>query len=52
VVSAASICAKVTRDHLLENWKFAEEASGAIKIDNNFGCGYPGDTNSKKWLQD
>lgn len=24
VVSAASICAKVTRDHILKNWKFAE----------------------------
>lgn len=37
IVSAASICAKVTRDHALKVWKFPE------KIDvKEFGSGYPG----------
>lgn len=36
-VSAASICAKVTRDTVLKNWKFAENI-GAY----DFGSGYPG----------
>lgn len=36
IVSAASICAKVTRDHSLKVWKFPE------KIDvKEFGSGYP-----------
>lgn len=36
IVSAASICAKVTRDHALKVWKFPE------KIDvKEFGSGYP-----------
>lgn len=48
VVSAASIVAKVKRDELLENWKFEEK--GTFKT--NFGCGYPGDKITKKWLRD
>lgn len=43
IVSAASICAKVMRDKLLEEWEFNEEKAGEIKFDHNFGCGYPGD---------
>ena len=39
-VSAASICAKVTRDGVIKNWKFIEN------IENNeelaYGSGYPG----------
>ena len=46
VVSAASIQAKVTRDHVVEGWKFAEPN---IK-DVVFGSGYPGDPKTKKWL--
>lgn len=36
-VSAASICAKVTRDSLLKNWKFSEECPVP-----QYGSGYPG----------
>jgi ribonuclease H2 subunit A len=37
VVSAASICAKVTRDNLLLNWTFSED----FKFNRDFGSGYP-----------
>ncbi|KNC52614.1 ribonuclease HII [Thecamonas trahens ATCC 50062] len=52
IVSAASICAKVARDLIVENWVFAEpalnaEGSGVSRV---FGSGYPGDPNTKKWL--
>lgn len=47
VVSAASICAKVTRDHALADWVFPEEA----KIDKDYGCGYPSDPKAKEWLK-
>ncbi len=36
-VSAASICAKVTRDSLLKDWKFCEN----ITVEK-YGSGYPG----------
>jgi ribonuclease H2 subunit A len=36
-VSAASICAKVTRDTVLKNWKFLEDCTNT-----KFGSGYPG----------
>lgn len=39
VVSAASICAKVTRDHALQVWNFAE---GLQLKQDKFGSGYPG----------
>eukprot|EP00158_Paraphelidium_tribonemae_P002415 Partr_v1_DN25345_c0_g1_i6_m21664 putative Endonuclease that specifically degrades the RNA of RNA- DNA hybrids (By similarity) len=49
IVSAASIFAKVTRDTMLENWKFVE--SGFEECDvAQLGSGYPGDPNTKKWL--
>jgi len=46
-VSAASICAKVARDHVLKAWQFqsGENASGP------WGSGYPGDAVTKKFLQ-
>lgn len=48
IVSAASICAKVTRDQLLRDWQFEEqgfESQGAL------GSGYPSDPTTKQWLQ-
>lgn len=48
IVSAASICAKVTRDHALQSWKLnniAEESN-----EDDFGSGYPNDPNTKKFL--
>lgn len=62
VVSAASICAKVTRDRVLSSWKFPEErrkSSCDDDVDNdttrqhrwvNYGSGYPGDPNTKSFL--
>jgi ribonuclease H2 subunit A len=41
VVSAASIVAKVTRDHRLRNWEFKETD---LTISNKFGSGYPSGT--------
>lgn len=40
VVSAASICAKVTRDTMMANWEFEETL---LKANANFGSGYPSD---------
>lgn len=49
IVSAASICAKVTRDHALKVWTFPED----IGITNEqFGSGYPGDPVTKQFLVD
>ena len=49
-VSAASIVAKVTRDNEVKNWKFKEEGDGSKIFDNKFGCGYPSDPLTKKWM--
>uniref|UniRef100_A0A8C9H2T5 Ribonuclease n=1 Tax=Piliocolobus tephrosceles TaxID=591936 RepID=A0A8C9H2T5_9PRIM len=48
VVSAASICAKVTRDFLIKKWKYEEPI---ININNGFGSGYPGDPVTKNFLK-
>ncbi len=48
VVSAASICAKVTRDQVLSQWKFPEKIT---EIDSDYGCGYPSDPKAKAWLR-
>ena len=47
VVSAASICAKVTRDTVLREWTFSEKKD----IDKEYGCGYPSDPKAKEWLK-
>lgn len=44
-VSAASICAKVTRDSALKDWKFKENL-----VVKDYGSGYPGDPLTKKFL--
>ncbi|KAI3793546.1 hypothetical protein L1987_36165 [Smallanthus sonchifolius] len=48
VVSGASIVAKVTRDRALQNWNFDETAEN---MHRTFGSGYPGDPNTKGWLE-
>jgi ribonuclease H2 subunit A len=45
-VSASSICAKVVRDSLLENWKFLE----GIK-ESTYGSGYPGGLSASKFCR-
>ena len=52
IVSAASICAKVTRDHQIYNWKFADvdECKKSEEQFKKYGSGYPGDPNTKAWL--
>ncbi|XP_012288257.1 ribonuclease H2 subunit A [Orussus abietinus] len=47
IVSAASICAKVSRDHALRAWQFREGTN-----ENEYGSGYPNDPVTKKWLTD
>lgn len=47
IVSAASIAAKVTRDHALKVWKFRERPN---EEENSFGSGYPGDPTTKAFL--
>ena len=42
IVSAASICAKVTRDNQLRDWAFEPALQAAAPPSRNFGCGYPG----------
>ncbi|KAL6580844.1 hypothetical protein OROMI_006767 [Orobanche minor] len=49
VVSGASIVAKVTRDRALRGWVLIETAEN---LHRNFGSGYPGDPQTKAWLED
>ena len=46
IVSAASICAKVTRDAIIENWQYAE----GLEFPRTYGSGYPSDPATKEWL--
>lgn len=48
IVSAASICAKVTRDHALQVWNFE---NGLNNEETKFGSGYPADPVTKQFLQ-
>jgi ribonuclease H2 subunit A len=47
IVSAASICAKVTRDKAVKEWKFIE---GGQQVESNYGSGYPSDPKTKQYL--
>ncbi|KAG7281622.1 hypothetical protein CRUP_019134 [Coryphaenoides rupestris] len=47
IVSAASICAKVARDHAVKDWNFPEDLGD---VDTDYGSGYPGDPKTKAWL--
>ncbi|KAJ2829297.1 hypothetical protein GGI24_002173 [Coemansia furcata] len=49
IVSAASVCAKVTRDAHLSNWVFAE---GPMDLSTKYGSGYPSDPNTVRWLKE
>lgn len=46
IVSAASICAKVSRDHAIRAWQFREGDC----IGTEYGSGYPTDPMTKNWL--
>ncbi|KAK9821849.1 hypothetical protein WJX74_004776 [Apatococcus lobatus] len=46
IVSAASIVAKVTRDHLLRDFEVQE----SVDVSRQFGSGYPADPDTKTWL--
>ncbi|KAJ5070027.1 ribonuclease h2 subunit a [Anaeramoeba ignava] len=48
LVSAASICAKVHRDDMLENWIFKEIN---INIDRAFGLGYTSESAVTNWMK-
>ena len=49
IVSAASICAKVPRDKILDSWPCDDPR---ICKDRNWGCGYPGDKDTVRWCKD
>ncbi|KAM0749270.1 ribonuclease [Meredithblackwellia eburnea MCA 4105] len=51
IVSAASICAKVTRDSVLDAWTFAESGFADKEGAREFGSGYPSDPKTKAWLE-
>jgi len=52
IVSAASICAKVMRDYIIDHWIFNEKhLSNQPEIHQQLGNGYPGDEKTKKFLQ-
>ncbi|KAG8265501.1 ribonuclease H2 subunit A [Homalodisca vitripennis] len=49
IVSAASICAKVSRDIAVQNWVFSEKID--LPEDISWGSGYPGDPETIKFLK-
>ena len=50
IVSAASICAKVPRDTLLNEWSCDDPRLNAYN-DRSWGCGYPGDKETVRWTK-
>lgn len=52
-VSAASICAKVSRDKCLKDWQFYESrGEEGVEISKEWGSGYPADPVTKKFLRE
>jgi ribonuclease H2 subunit A len=51
IVSAASICAKVTRDTAVKNWQFVEGLPDDYISHESYGSGYPSDPQTKEWLE-
>lgn len=50
IVSAASVCAKVMRDRIVNGWKYVECSS--LHLDAfELGSGYPADPGTKKFLE-
>jgi ribonuclease H len=50
IVSAASVCAKVMRDRIVKNWKYAE--CDSLHLDAfELGSGYPADPGTKRFLE-
>ena len=49
IVGAASICAKVSRDHSIIEWEYVEKN---MTFSRAHGCGYPGNTITCRWLVD
>ncbi|CAE1300896.1 RNASEH2A [Acanthosepion pharaonis] len=49
IVSGASICAKVTRDRVLKDWKFPENITAST---DDYGSGYPNDPVTKQFLKE
>jgi len=47
IVSAASICAKVARDHAVKSWKFKENPE---LEETDYGSGYPNDPKTKNFM--
>lgn len=50
IVSAASVCAKVMRDRIVQNWKYIE-GKGLYLDTFKLGSGYPADPDTKKFLE-
>lgn len=49
IVSAASICAKVPRDKILDRWPCDDPR---VCKDRDWGCGYPGDKDTVRWTKE
>lgn len=49
IVSAASICAKVPRDKILDAWPCDDPR---VCKDREWGCGYPGDKDTVRWTKE
>ena len=50
-VSAASIAAKVTRDHIVSTWQWEEKGDYFDRLSLNIGSGYPADPKTSEWME-